>query len=249
MNRLQKHEGGQPIYMDDLIFLQGNSLGAIASSNEAVFGAKTMIISGLTTADAGLTYSSGVVMVDGILYNVEAYAAAQPATYLVIERTDYEIRKFKNGEQKAVYEGFSARLSSVAPAAAHTTIALSDMIRRYDRIDDTNSLKNLSYSVEVHYLAPQSYIIKLHCKVLGDTGASIAVGSLGEIVVPLQIAIPYSVRESVITEVYISENLKLGASKISKTGSDFTLADRISIYFTGSGKVYAGATYDFTFVV
>lgn len=112
MEKLQINTGGQPVYLDDLAFLQESSRAALAALVAALTGgAETAILEEVQatptdqTADSvTLQVTSGIICHKGFIYPLEKVSITWPIIdgsvapiYVHLKETEAEFRKLGSG--------------------------------------------------------------------------------------------------------------------------------------------------------
>lgn len=106
MNKLLFSEGGQPLYLDDLDFLQ-NSFADSVKGLASPFG--NVILSGcvISSSDNKTSWTDGYLVIDGEIYKVDAGNISNPAPvtiYWKVVRTNEQLEVFENNSEKHVYQ-------------------------------------------------------------------------------------------------------------------------------------------------
>lgn len=115
MNKLIGMEGGQPLYLDDLLYLQQSATETIKGLVSALgLSHKSVILSGcyITVSEMEgrreVSWKQGYIAIDEEVYPVKGGNITVPQgntdLYWVVKTTLHEKREFENGAQYEVYE-------------------------------------------------------------------------------------------------------------------------------------------------
>ena len=107
MNKIIFSEGGQPVFLDDLETLQGNSFDMWkAMLGEMTMGAEAFLLRDVTaTRGEGneVTVGSGILVIDGMCCEFSGQtltASTDDTIYLVVSRVEEDMRVFDDGQER-----------------------------------------------------------------------------------------------------------------------------------------------------
>lgn len=107
MNKIIFSEGGQPVFLDDLETLQGNSFDMWkAMLGEMTMGAEAFLLRDVTaTRGEGnkVTVGSGILVIDGMCCEFSGQtltASTDDTIYLVVSRVEEDMRVFNDGQER-----------------------------------------------------------------------------------------------------------------------------------------------------
>lgn len=189
MNKLMGIEGGQPLYTDDLLFMQQSSMEAMKGIVASIgMGQTNVVLSGcvitIGSASGGrheVKWTEGFVAIGGEMYPVKAgntsVQQGYGTLYWVVKKEAYELRDFENGAQNKVYERSEAVVSA-AYAAGETHIDVNGMydfkgsfekyVTKYepeDILHSVNNPDNVSASCVLHECNNGFAICQVHVSV------------------------------------------------------------------------------------
>lgn len=142
MNKLKVSEGGQPIYLDDLVLLQHLPIDTNKALLDALTGgAVAFLLQAVTTSvvAAGLRVGAGVLVYKGELYPLEATdlsGVTAEEVYICLKETETDMRLFDDGQQRPCRVQLTAYATTSPSGAAHA-FRLEDLKTLVDLVGKT----------------------------------------------------------------------------------------------------------------
>lgn len=161
MNKLLGMEGGQPLYTDDLLFMQQNAMEAMRGIVSSIgMGQSNVVLSGceitvgsVVSGRHEVKWTEGFLSINGEIYPVKAGTVnvqqGYGSLYWVVKREAYELRDFENGAQNKVYERSEAVVSASYNAGeTHVDVTgMYDFKDSFDKYVTKYTSKNILHSV------------------------------------------------------------------------------------------------------
>lgn len=161
MNKLLGMEGGQPLYTDDLLFMQQNAMDAMRGIVSSIgMGQINVVLSGceitvgsVVSGRHEVKWTEGFLSINGEIYPVKAGTVnvqqGYGALYWVVKREVYELRDFENGAQNKVYERSEAVVSaSYSAGETHVDVTgMYDFKDSFDKYVTKYTSKDIVHSV------------------------------------------------------------------------------------------------------
>lgn len=170
MNKLLFSEGGQPLYLDDLNYLQ-NSLADSIKGLASPFG--DVVLSGcvISSADNKTSWTTGYLVILGEIYKVEAGSinkSAPPALYWKVVRTNEQLETFEDNSENYIYQTGKATLvesivESDVYVDAKTIRTMDSYLTTYKKkeIEFVPTLENTEGSITLYENNQGFHIVKI----------------------------------------------------------------------------------------
>lgn len=227
MNKIIFSEGGQPVFLNDLETLQGNSFDMWkAMLGEMTMGAETFLLHDVTaTRGEGnkVTVGSGILVIDGMCCEFSGQtltASTDDTIYLVVSRVEEDMRVFNDGQKRNCSATYQVTITTDNTGALKY-YPLEELRTFLDLLSDALDANRKRNNSNVKFLNGYDGIVKI---------TRSAYTGEWELIVDIKSTLSYWDKQAELAKGFLFEILDNNLSKL--------FAGKQSVPFTCNGKEY-----------
>lgn len=227
MNKIIFSEGGQPVFLNDLETLQGNSFDMWkAMLGEMTMGAETFLLRDVTvTRGEGnkVTVGSGILVIDGMCCEFSGQtltASTDDTIYLVVSRVEEDMRVFDDGQEHNCSATYQVTITT-DNTGAPKYYPLEELRTFLDLLSDALDANRKRNNANVKFFNGYDGIVKI---------TRSAYTGEWELIVDIKSTLSYWDKQAELAKGFLFEILDNNLSKL--------FAGKQSVPFTCNGKEY-----------